>query len=211
MTAPLLTLRSAPSGPLFEGVNDGDTLLWDAAHRKWTVGPGGGGGAVDSVFGRTGNVLAETGDYDSDQITNVSSVAGASVTDALDTLQGATDNARGLFLFFAQPSPATLDPGDFLGPLGLPAHTAEVRCQVPAAIAHTVTRLVAMTDQSGGAVSTATFAVRVNGVQVETLDIDTGDQVATKTVSIALSEGDLVSVQLPVFGDGAVGYSMGLY
>jgi hypothetical protein len=91
MTAPLLTLRSAPSGALFEGVNNGDTLLWDAAHRKWTVGPGGGGGAVDSVFGRTGDVLAETGDYDSDQVTNVSTVTGSSVSDALENLQGEID------------------------------------------------------------------------------------------------------------------------
>lgn len=43
-------------------------------------------GLVDSVFGRTGDVIAQAGDYDSDLITNVSSVAGATVSDALEQL-----------------------------------------------------------------------------------------------------------------------------
>ena len=53
---------------------------------------GGGGGAVTSVFGRTGVVAAMGDDYDSSQITNSSSVAGAYVTDALDTLQDEINN-----------------------------------------------------------------------------------------------------------------------
>lgn len=81
-----LQLRSGNSGPPFLGTADLDTLLWDNTQRAWYVGPGGGGGAVSSVFGRTGAVVAQTGDYDSDQIDNVSSVAGASVSDALETL-----------------------------------------------------------------------------------------------------------------------------
>ncbi len=50
------------------------------------TGTGGGGGAVDSVFGRTGDVVAGAGDYDSDQVDNLSGVAGATVSDALDQL-----------------------------------------------------------------------------------------------------------------------------
>lgn len=34
---------------------------------------GGGGGAVDSVFGRTGTVIATSGDYNAGQITNTPS------------------------------------------------------------------------------------------------------------------------------------------
>jgi hypothetical protein len=45
-----------------------------------------GEGAVSSVFGRTGDVVATAGDYDSDLINNVSNVAGSSVSDALDQL-----------------------------------------------------------------------------------------------------------------------------
>ena len=35
---------------------------------------GGGGGAVDSVFGRTGNVIANSGDYTTDQITEATNL-----------------------------------------------------------------------------------------------------------------------------------------
>lgn len=42
--------------------------------------------AVDSVFGRTGDIVAVSGDYNSDQIDNVSAIAGATVSDALETL-----------------------------------------------------------------------------------------------------------------------------
>ena len=47
---------------------------------------GGGGGAVDSVFGRTGVVIAVAGDYTASQVTNDSLVTGAFVSDALNTL-----------------------------------------------------------------------------------------------------------------------------
>lgn len=48
-----------------------------------------GGGAVASVFGRTGNVVSASGDYTASQVTNDSGVAGAFVSDALDTLEAA--------------------------------------------------------------------------------------------------------------------------
>ncbi|MDG3582056.1 tail fiber domain-containing protein [Galbibacter pacificus] len=47
---------------------------------------GGGSGDVESVFGRIGNVVAVTGDYDASQITNDSGVSGTNVDDALDWL-----------------------------------------------------------------------------------------------------------------------------
>jgi hypothetical protein len=81
-----LQLRSANSGAPFVGENDLDTVLWDATARAWYVGPGGGGGSVSSVFGRAGAVVAATGDYDGDQVDNVSTVPGASLSDALDYL-----------------------------------------------------------------------------------------------------------------------------
>lgn len=51
-------------------------------------------GAVSSVFGRIGAVVAVTGDYDSDEIDNSSTVVGASVSDALDNLQIQVDLAE---------------------------------------------------------------------------------------------------------------------
>lgn len=52
----------------------------------WVVVSGGGGGAVDSVFGRTGDVVAAASDYDASQVDNDSSLAGADVAAALDGL-----------------------------------------------------------------------------------------------------------------------------
>jgi hypothetical protein len=59
------------------------------------AGGGGGGGAVDSVFGRTGVVVAVSGDYTSSLVTNASGVTGSTVTNALNTL-GADNLAQDL-------------------------------------------------------------------------------------------------------------------
>jgi hypothetical protein len=53
------------------------------------AGGGGGGGAVVSVFGRTGTVTAAAGDYAASEVDNDSGVSGATVKDALDTLDTA--------------------------------------------------------------------------------------------------------------------------
>ena len=47
-------------------------------------------GAVDSVFNRTGDVVAEPGDYNSDLVDNASTVAGATVSDALENIRAST-------------------------------------------------------------------------------------------------------------------------
>lgn len=56
--------------------------------RKSPSGPQvlAGGGNVESVFGRQGDVEADTGDYATSQVTNESTVPGDTVSDALDTL-----------------------------------------------------------------------------------------------------------------------------
>jgi len=46
-------------------------LVWETVSGRWknkTISGGGGGGAVDSVFGRTGDVVAENGDYTAGQV-----------------------------------------------------------------------------------------------------------------------------------------------
>jgi len=53
------------------------------------------GGTVDTVFGRTGAVAAAASDYDASQVDNDSTVAGAFVDDALDTLAGAITTLDG--------------------------------------------------------------------------------------------------------------------
>jgi len=67
------------------------------------AGGGGGGGAVDSVFGRTGVVIAVASDYDASLVDNDSGVTGAFVDDALNELNATkktivrtTDNLKTL-------------------------------------------------------------------------------------------------------------------
>jgi hypothetical protein len=53
------------------------------------AGGGGGEGAVASVFGRTGAVVAAASDYDASEVDNDSGVAGSTVAGALDALAAA--------------------------------------------------------------------------------------------------------------------------
>lgn len=80
-------LRISPSGQEFRGEVDGDILVWDAAAELWKTAPAPVSG-VTSVFGRTGAVVAQPGDYVASQVTNDSGVAGATVQAALDALNG---------------------------------------------------------------------------------------------------------------------------
>ena len=79
-------IRSAPEGALLIGDAQGDTFIWNATTQLWETGPGSGVGSVSNVFGRVGAIVAVAGDYNSDQINNISNVSGASVSDALDYL-----------------------------------------------------------------------------------------------------------------------------
>ena len=90
-TAPYITLgadatltaeRVLTAGP-------GITLTDGGPNGAVTISASGGGGAVSSVFGRVGAVIAVAGDYTSSLVTNVSAVAGATVTAALNAINSA--------------------------------------------------------------------------------------------------------------------------
>ena len=68
--------------------NTGDqiVLMTTGLGLGGAVGGSPSGGAVSSVFGRTGAVVAVSGDYTSALVTNTSGVTGATVTDALNTI-----------------------------------------------------------------------------------------------------------------------------
>jgi len=75
---------------------------------------GGLSGAVGSVFGRTGNVIAVSGDYTSTLVTNSSGVSGATVSDALNVLDsGKSDSAHthtaGSIIFVANGDITSID------------------------------------------------------------------------------------------------------
>jgi hypothetical protein len=84
---------STVTGDHYFATDTGVLSIWDGS--DW-VEIGAGGGAVDSVFSRTGVVVAATSDYDASQIDNDSGVAGATVADALDALDGAAGAAHAL-------------------------------------------------------------------------------------------------------------------
>ena len=50
--------------------SDGQSLVWSAANSQWQPATISSGGAVSSVFGRMGAVVAQAGDYTAAQVTN---------------------------------------------------------------------------------------------------------------------------------------------
>ncbi len=105
---PSVFLRAAQSGLLITAV--AGYVLTANADGTWSGQPGGGGGAVTSVFGRVGIVTAQVGDYDSDLVDNVSGVPGVSVSDALDYLQA---HAGAVASVFGRVGIVTAQPGDY--------------------------------------------------------------------------------------------------
>ena len=92
----IVELRQPPSGPTepLEIPENSDEIANTSAVPGATVSAAldtlaGGGGPVTSVFGRSGAVTAQAGDYAASEVSNDSSVAGAGVSGALDTLGGA--------------------------------------------------------------------------------------------------------------------------
>jgi hypothetical protein len=56
---------------------NGQALLWNSGASAWQPGTVSGGGAVSTVFGRTGAVTAQAGDYTAAQVTNALSQTGS--------------------------------------------------------------------------------------------------------------------------------------
>jgi hypothetical protein len=88
MSNPGIQLRGGQSGPSFEGSTPGHVLTVDTDGKTITPKPAAAGGALVSFNGRTTPaVVPETGDYNSDEVVNTSSVPGDFVSDALEYLQ----------------------------------------------------------------------------------------------------------------------------
>lgn len=79
------------SSKIVAGTNVSLAVLNPGADETLEVSAtGGGGGAVDSVFTRTGAVVAAWGDYAASEVDNDSSVDGASVMEALQAVREQT-------------------------------------------------------------------------------------------------------------------------
>jgi len=64
------------------GIMNGWVLKYNSTTQSWYAAAddtGGGGGAVSSVFGRTGTVVAASGDYNASQITNTPNTPGGNI------------------------------------------------------------------------------------------------------------------------------------
>lgn len=132
MTDPSFALRVPASGPVVTGT-PGNVLTFGADGRTVSGQPVSGGGAVDSVFGRDGVVVADPGDYDAGQVDNDSSVAGFTVKDALNALLAALGlNVSGAPAFGFVPTwngtQAVWQPSGGLSVLSFAINTALYEC-----------------------------------------------------------------------------------
>lgn len=95
-SASLITNNSSVSGSTvksaLETLSDILNLGTSETNTSYTLSPNGTGGVqwgvapVDSVFGRSGIITAQSGDYDTDLITNASTKLGSTLSDALNNL-----------------------------------------------------------------------------------------------------------------------------
>ncbi|HXG32189.1 MAG TPA: hypothetical protein VNJ11_02405 [Bryobacteraceae bacterium] len=79
--------------------SDGQALIWNAAGSEWRPATVSSGGAVTSVFGRTGAVTAQTGDYSFAQISGT--VADSQIGSGVNATKigsGAVDNTEFSYL-----------------------------------------------------------------------------------------------------------------
>jgi hypothetical protein len=77
------------TGKIYVALDTNRTYRWGGSSYTQIAS----GGSVDSVFGRSGVVVAVAGDYTATQVNNDSSVLGATVAAALNTLKGVSDVA----------------------------------------------------------------------------------------------------------------------
>jgi hypothetical protein len=74
---------SGETGKIYVALDTNKTYRWSG-----TVYTAIAAGDVNTVFGRSGIIVAQNGDYNTSQITNTSTVAGATLLDALNSIQG---------------------------------------------------------------------------------------------------------------------------
>lgn len=156
---------------------------------NWEQINGGGGGAVDSVFARTGAVVAASGDYGTDEITDDSVYAKPSLTDALDTIAndvggldtsinthiGASTTVHGI-----ADTAALLDTGD----LGVSVQGYSAKIAAIAALTWAVNSIVLLTG-------TATASVQALAAHVVTFIQSASAADARTAIGAGTGNGDV--------------------
>lgn len=130
ITAGTLTYFDGTQWQCFAGNTSGTKVLQEDAtgHLSWVVG-GGGGSAVSSVFGRTGAVVATSGDYTVAQITGAAPLASPTFTGTV-TLPASTAFITPIL---GTPTSVTLTNGTGLPETGVTSLTSDLALKAPLA------------------------------------------------------------------------------
>lgn len=207
-SAGTLTVEPAVPGQLIDGSSSksltvNDTWLFYSTGGEW-LGmrwqyASAGGGAVSSVFGRAGAVVAVAGDYDSDEVANASGVAGAFVSDALDALDADIGAVAAAAVVPKRVVGVTFDGGGSTPTVGSVGY-------IVAPAAGTIDRWYIVANASGSAVvdvwkaagSIPTDANRIAGTEKPTLLTQqlASDTTLTTWSTLAVSVGDVFGFEL---------------
>jgi hypothetical protein len=168
--------------------------------------------AVTSVFGRTGAVVAQVGDYLASQVTNDSGVSGFDVAAALDTL------AASISALTAQIAALTSSPPYLWGSVSstgltgtrfflrtaLTPGTSEAAGQVVAVRAFTVTGL-RVSFGTASPTDSMTITFRLNGAPTAlAVTVPATQTSGTAVGSIAVAAGDRLAVSVAQSGTDTV-------
>lgn len=153
------------------------------------------GGAVDSVFGRTGTVSAAASDYDASQIDNDSTVTGLTVKAALETLDGDKADTSSLSTVATSGSYSDLSSKPTLGTASaLNVGTSALNVvQLNADAKLPAVDGSLLTNISGGDVSSVfgrTGAVTASASDYDASQVDNDSSVTGLTVKAALDQLD---------------------
>lgn len=185
-----------PSGEPLESDNIDDVLTY-LGGGEWEGRPT--NNAVESVFGRTGAVVAQSGDYNTSQVTNNSGVFGSTASDALIAV-----NASGLFHWGAVASSGTTANRFFLRTFATVSAT-ETQGQISAGRACTI-RGIRVTAAVSSPTDSITFTLRINGASsLVTCTLPAG-QTTVEAVgfSVNVAAGDRLSMMFAQSGTDTV-------
>lgn len=167
-------------GALYFNTSSNEMRVWDG--DSWEVAYKPSASSVDSVFGRTGAVTAQTSDYDADQVdvTPAGNIAATDVQAALEELD--TEKA-------AKSQTAEFISGMILGSLSDRDYRILIKVPHAGTITETVTRSVSGT-------ATATFKVNTTALGGTANSVSSSEQAQTHASSNTFSANDDIVITI---------------
>lgn len=171
---------------LVAGSNVTLTEINDGGDETLEISASGGTPPVDSVFGRTGAVVALTSDYDASQVDNDSAIPGATVADALNTL----GTGRAAFAIWAEEN-ASLSNGAYEWAFGNGDDTAN-----GSGVVVPFDCFIFALGLDHNTAASATVAVDINGTNAATITTSAERSAfAILGSPVAVSAGDVIGFQ----------------